>query len=174
MDNNWYAMFVKTGEEDNVKARIEYRMKDEIRIVVPKRRLRERKNGQWFYNIRNLFPGYVLLNGYIDTSKYMNFKTVPGIIKLLTSDKMPLRIEDEEIEIISSLVVNDDIIGFSRLLYENEVVRVVDGPLKSMEGLIVSVDKRKGRAKVRLQFMGEERTVDLGISIIESMNYVYC
>ena len=59
-----------------------------------------------------------------------------------------------------------EIIGFSDVLFENGKVKVVDGPLLSMEGQIISIDQRKGRAKVLLAFLGEERTVELGISVL--------
>lgn len=163
---NWYALFVLTGEEDKVKERLLYRFQDKFRIIVPKRKLRERKDGAWHDIVRVLFPGYVLIHGEINIEEYMGFRDVPGLIKLLCSGYEPLKIADHEIDIISRLVINDDIIGFSEVLMENGVVQVIDGPLLSMEGRIVSIDKRKGRAKVRLQFLGEERTVELGVSLL--------
>ena len=56
---NWYAAFVTTGEEERVKERLKYRLEDRFRIIVPKRKLRERKGGIWKYNIRTLFSEYV-------------------------------------------------------------------------------------------------------------------
>lgn len=162
----WYALFVLTGEEDNVKERLRYRFEDRYRIVVPKRKLRERKDGTWHDAVRVLFPGYVLVNGQIGIEQYQRFKDVPGLIKLLGSGYEPTRINEREIDIISRLVINDDIIGFSDILVENGAIRVVDGPLLDMEGLIVSIDRRKSRAKVKLHFLGEERTVELGVSVL--------
>ena len=163
----WYALFVKTGEEDKVKERLEYRFAEELRILVPKRKLRERRGGIWSFNIRNIFPGYVLVNGYIDNEKYYRFKNIPGLFKLLRAGHDPLMIEPREMEYIAKLTINSEIIGISEVLIENEKIIVVDGPLTSMEGLIESIDRRKGRAKVRLHFMGEERTVELGISLVK-------
>ena len=65
-DKKWYALFVKTGEEENVKSRIMYRLGDkDINVIVPKRCVRERRQGKWENKIRILFPGYILLNGNI-------------------------------------------------------------------------------------------------------------
>jgi transcriptional antiterminator NusG len=69
--------------------------------------------------------------------------------------------------VLSKLICNNEEIGFSDVLVENGVVRVIDGPLYSLEGIIKSIDHRKQRAKIRLNFLGEERTVDLGISILK-------
>lgn len=164
--DNWYALFVVTGEEDKVKERLNYKFSDRFRFLVPKRRLRERKDGKWFFNTRVLFPGYVLVNGYIDIDDYYDLKNVPGLIRLLRSGTDILRIDRNEIYLISKLMCNGEIIEFSTALVENGKVVVVDGPLVSMEGIIVGIDHRKGRAKVRMSFLGEERTVDLGISVL--------
>jgi transcriptional antiterminator NusG len=166
---NWYAVFVKTGEEDNVKERLQYKLKTSFNLFVPKRKLRERKKGQWKEIVRTLFPGYVLVNGNMDDDKYYKFKEVPGIIKLLCSETKPLKISDNEIEILSRLISNGEMIGFSKALVENNKVKILDGPLISMEGYIKKIDKRKGRAKVVINFLGEGRTVDLGLSILKSV-----
>ncbi|MEN8907835.1 MAG: antiterminator LoaP [Clostridiales bacterium] len=162
----WYAVFVKTGEEDNVKERLEYRLKDTFNLFVPKRKLMERKKGVWKENIRTLFPGYVLAKGEMDDNKYYEFKEVPGIIKMLCSDTKPLKIRNDEIEVLANLICNGETIGFSKVFIENDRVVILEGPLKSMEGLIKKIDKRKGRAKVKISFLGEGRTVDLGVSIL--------
>jgi transcriptional antiterminator NusG len=44
---------------------------------------------------------------------------------------------------------------------------VIDGPLLGMDGLIEKIDKRKQRVKVRLQFLGEPRLVDLCVSMVQ-------
>lgn len=164
---DWYALFVKTGQEDKVKQRLEYRFKDRLTFLVPKRKLRERRAGEWKFSIRTLFPGYVLVNGLIDKDTMQLFKDIPALLKLLKSDMEPLPIEWQEMEVLSRLIVNGELIGLSSALVENEKVRVVDGPLVSMEGYIVGIDHRKGRARIKLNFLGEERTVDLGITILK-------
>jgi len=78
--DKWYALFVASGEEDKVKERIHFRFKDELKALVPKRRMRERKEGKWDDKIRTLFPGYVLLIGQMDNQKYSLIRDVPGVI----------------------------------------------------------------------------------------------
>lgn len=168
--DNWYAIFSPTGEEENVKKRIEYKFADQFRVLVPKRKIRERKNGQWSVKIKTLFPGYVLINGYLDDDAYYGLKEIPGLIRILKSGNTILNVEKSEIEVIQKLICNkDDIIGFSKVLEVNNKIIVTEGPLASLEGLIESIDKRKGRAKVKLKFLGEPRTVDLGISVLQKI-----
>lgn len=165
-NNLWYALFVRTGEEDKVKARVEYRMSEYFRAVVPKRRLRERRQGKWEYRTRTLFPGYVLLNGDMHTETYYMLKGIPGLIRLLRTGFEPARIDPDEIELLSRITCNEELIGFSDVLLQDGKVRVVDGPLVALEGRILSVDHRKGRAKVSMTFLGEERIVELGVNVL--------
>jgi transcriptional antiterminator NusG len=167
LKNDWHAMFVVTGDEDNVKERLKYRFEDKLDIFVPKRKLRERKGGIWSDNIRALFPGYVLVAGDIDSKTYYGLRNIPGLIRILKGGSDILKIDRQEIHTLSKLIVNSEVIGISDVFVENGQVRVVDGPLMSMEGIILEVNQRKGRAKVALNFLGEGRTVELGVSVLK-------
>lgn len=165
---NWYALFVVTGDEDKVKERLVYKLKQsDLKVVVPKRRLRERKKGIWHTKIRPLFPGYILLNGQIRFEEYELLKHVPGVIKLLGDKGKPIEISWYEIDVIKRLICDSEIIGCSNIQVENQEIVVIDGPLLGLEGYIEAIDKRKGRAKVRLNLMGEPRVVELSIAMVE-------
>lgn len=57
---DWYAIFVETGEEDTVQKYIDHFLAEEnVKTLVPRRKLIERKNGKTYEKIRHLFPGYV-------------------------------------------------------------------------------------------------------------------
>ena len=166
----WYAMHVETGEEENVKKRLDYKFEGIPRFIIPKRTLKERKDGKWYNIIRTLFPGYIFINGRISKKECAKIKTIPGVFKLLCTDNEPVQIPKDEIEIISRLISDSETIGFSDILLKDGKIIVIDGPLKSLEGRIVSVDKRKGRAKVKINLVGDERVVDLGINILKPVN----
>ena len=54
----WYAVFVKTGQENLVKERLDYRFKGNAVMIEEDHQ--ERKGGKWFRRVRNLFPGTFL------------------------------------------------------------------------------------------------------------------
>lgn len=167
----WYALFVMTGEEDKVKDRLNHRFSDTLQILVPKRKLRVRKGAIWHIDTKVLFPGYVLVRGDMDYATYYRFKNVPGLIRVLRSGLELTEIAGQEISVLSRLICNSEVIGFSTILKENSRIRVIDGPLFAMEGIILAINPRKHRAKILLNFLGEERTVDVGISVIQPMEY---
>jgi transcriptional antiterminator NusG len=170
---NWHALFVYTGREDYIKRQIENRLAydkfGDLRLIVPKRKLRERKAGIWTDVVKTLFPGYILVNSNENNEWSSRLKDVNGIVRFLRDGQELAKIERSEIEVINRLIINDDLIGYSTVLAEGSTVKVIEGPLLSMEGYIQSIDTRKGRAKVVLNFLGEQRTVDLGINIIRSV-----
>ncbi len=163
----WHAIFVMTGHEQTVKEKIAYTFKDsDIFPVVPKRLINERKNGVWHEKIRPLFPGYILIRGYISTDDYYILKTIPGIVRILKDDTDFYRIYPEEMKIISRLMIDGELIGISNVYQQGDSIVIIDGPLLGMEGLFQSIDYRKGRVKVCLGFLGDKRLVDLGIKLI--------
>lgn len=164
----WYVLFVATGEEDKVKERIYFRLKDEIKALVPKRRMRERKEGKWEEKIRILFPGYVLLNGQMSNKEYNLLRDIPGVIRLLKDSNGPQVVAEQEIGLICRLTSDNEIIEHSNIYVLGKEIVVKDGPLLGLEGYIQSIDKRKGRAKVVLNLMGEPRAVELSVTMLQS------
>ena len=97
---------------------------------------------------------------------YEFFNNVPGVIKLLKDGEGPQEISKHEISIISQLIQSGDTIGFSNAHFEGERIVITSGPLHGMDGYIMAIDKRKGRAKVRLNIMGQPRVVELSIVFV--------
>jgi Transcription antiterminator len=166
--DKWYAVFVKTGQEDKVKEKLQYCLTGKnVRVLVPKRRLLERKNGNWGQKIRILFPGYVFLNGPIGIEEYYSLKKVPGLIRVLKDGHGLLNISEQEITVISRLMCNGETVGSSNVMVNGSRIVVTDGPLLGLDGLIESINKRKGRARVRINLMNELRVVELAVSVIQ-------
>ncbi|MDD4048601.1 MAG: antiterminator LoaP [Clostridia bacterium] len=167
---SWHALYVITGHEEKVKQALEMTLEDEIQFTIPKRELRERKAGKWHMVKRKLFPGYILLKGKITEEEYYKIKKVPILSKMLIDDDGPLKIDEKELEMLNILINNKDgNIGISTVYKENEKVKVVDGPLMGLEGNIQSIDARKGRAKVAIEFLGETRIVQLGVEFVDKI-----
>ena len=68
--------------------------------------------------------------------------------------------------VILALTSRGDTIGFSEVYKEGDRIVVVDGPLKGLEGIIERFDARKNRIKVYIQFLGNEKCIDLGAHLV--------
>jgi len=166
----WYVLFVCSNQEEKVKKILESEVGDAYKFIVPTRELRERKDGKWNTIKRKLFPGYVLIKGIMNIDVYYKLKKIPGVIKLLSSEDEVLTVDESELRVLKILIDNDgNNIGISSLYKENDGVKIVAGPLMGLEGQIIKIDYRKGRAKVSLRFMNEERVVELGIEVVDKI-----
>ena len=169
-EESWHAIYVLTGQEEKVRTALEKHFGEQLKILIPKRELRERKAGKWHLVQRKLFPGYVLVKGLLTTELYYQIKTLPMLTKLLKSEDGPLTIEEKELEVLKILFSEDEeVIGFSTIYKTGDKVQVYSGPLEGLEGYIQRVDQRKGRAKVKLDFLGQTRIVELGIDIVDKV-----
>ena len=165
---NWYALFVKTGNEDKVKLRLEYRFRGEPEVFIPKRLVRERKAGIWRERVRSLFPGYVLMRGEITPKVLMQLWNVPDLFMLLKQDCRPVTIPEEEVDVFRHLMDGMDTIGLSTAIAIGDRIEFISGPLSltEMKGQVVDIDKRKGRAKVKFTFLGEERVLPFSFEML--------
>ncbi len=167
---DWYAVFVESGKEEFVQKQLQVHFDDSVlRSIIPKRKLTERREGRIFHVTRKMFPSYLLIQTNMNVEKYYIIKNIPKLIRILNTDRYYSKIDKTEIEIILKLIGFNDTVEYSSIYIENSNVRVVSGPLQGFEGIIKKIDKRKKRAKVVLSLMGEERTVDLGIEILNKL-----
>lgn len=164
----WYALFVITGQEEKTKAEIEARFKD-IKAIVPTGELRERKSGKWEIVKRKLFPGYVLLKGEISVEDYYKMKTLPLATNFLRDEDGLLEIDKRELRALNILLREDENLGISIAYKIDEKIKITQGLLVGFEANIESIDARKGRAKVKMDFLGETRIVQLGIDFIDKI-----
>lgn len=168
--DSWHAIYVLTGQEEKVKNALDKHFAEQLKSIIPKRELRERKGGKWHQVQRKLFPGYVLVKGTITSELYYQIKNLPMLTNLLKSEEGPLSIEEHELEVLNILFSDEEgTIGFSTAYKEHDQVQVLSGPLVGLEGYIQSVDKRKGRARVKIEFLGQVRTVELGIHVLDKI-----
>ena len=74
----------------------------------------------------------------------------------------------KDLEIIRHFMGLGPKIGPSLVRFdENDRILVIEGPLKGFEGSIIKVDRRKQRAKIRVDFAGSSHTMDLSFEDIE-------
>ncbi|MFC9776469.1 antiterminator LoaP [Paenibacillus chitinolyticus] len=171
----WYALFVESNQEEIVLQHLNLHFDSSVlNAVVPKRRVPERKNGEIQHVIKKLFPGYVLINCRLTDEIYYKIKRIPRCYRIVHNGKSfnqeECKIEPQEIEPIIKLLGDRDTLEYSSIYLVKSKVLVTSGPLKGLEGIIKKVDSRKNRAKIALNFLGNEKLVDVGVEIIHKLN----
>jgi transcriptional antiterminator NusG len=167
---NWYALYTAGGTEEKVKSILERQLED-FSFVIYRRRLRERKDGKWHMIDRKMFPGYILMGGDITDQAWHELKACDADFKLLENNGEYLTLSDQEVKTLSLLDGDaNGLVDMSRLYIDGDRVHVIEGPLKGQEARITEVNKRKGRAKVKIDFCGSERIIELGVELIEKIS----
>lgn len=167
---SWYALYTPGGKEDVVKQQLEEKISD-FKFVIFKRKLRERKSGQWHMVERKLFPGYIICEGDMTEESWHRINNVEVNARVLRNEDTFLTLTPQEVDLLSTLDSEaSGLMDISEAYYEGDQIVINNGPLMGQEARIVSVNKRKGRAKVKLSFCGSERIVELGVRLIEKVS----
>ncbi|OCZ53806.1 antiterminator LoaP [Dehalobacter sp. TeCB1] len=166
-ENLWYVLQVRTGKETDIKAKImEAISKEACRVLAPERVLIERRQGRYLQITRIMFPGYLFLNVALNDSIYYQIKQVPNIIRFLGTTR-PTPVSNEQMQPILRMCSLGELIDISKISV-GKTVEVIEGALQGYVGNIVSIDKRKKRARVRFQILDETKEIDLGIEVVGS------
>ncbi len=170
---NYFVLQVKTGDEDTFIKRAlvctPCSLRENIQFIFPQRKLPRRKDGKVITGIEPVFPGYIFLEAEeLNDQLYWCFRTTPGFYRFLPESKNPLPLAGRDLATLKHFVRLGGIADSSKVVFdENSRIKVLQGPLKGMEGRIVKVDRRKGRAKVKLDMYEESFLIDFAFEIME-------
>jgi transcriptional antiterminator NusG len=97
-------------------------------------------------------------------------KRLPYFLRFLPENEDIRPLSDEDKRVIAHLVSYGEVVQPSRVRFdENSRILVLEGPLKGLEGRITKVDRRKGRAKVRLDLYNNSFEVDFAFESMERL-----
>ena len=168
----YYILQVATGREkafiDNLKKLVPY-ISEKHNFIYLTRELTIRRQGKVTTELQPLFPSYIIVQtvNEIDSFTLAGLKKVPGFYHFLNTNTDIVALKDHDLQLIQHFLGLGPRIGSSLVRFdENDRIVVVEGPLKGFEGNIVKVDKRKQRAKIRVEFGGTAHTMDLSFEDI--------
>lgn len=168
-----FCLYCKTGAEAKLVKLLKKDMRDymqmELEVIYPTRLMNQRKQGQWKRVEQPLLPGYVFI--YLqdeipfplfivkqEREAYKILRNSDGTIELRLGDmQYAMWVYNHGGKFVPSTVVFKD----------GQIVKVLDGPLKDMEGRIVKLDRHHKRVVVGFNFAGAERRVNLSVNVID-------
>lgn len=162
----WYAIHTYAGYENaverNLKQRIDsLNMHDKIfEVVVPTEKKIKIKGGKRVEEEERIYPGYVLVDMIVDDDSWYVVRNTPRVTGFVGSGVQPVPLSDAEIDVLFKRMRSDTVkhkIDFS----VDDVVVVVDGPFKDLEGKIGEVDEERGKVKVLVPMFGRDTPVEL-------------
>ena len=162
----WYVVHTYTGYEDQVAENLHQRietlsMKDKIfDVIVPTEKQIEIKNGKRRIVERKIFPGYVLVEMMVTDDSWYVVRNTPNVTGFIGLGVRPTAMLDDEVDRIKKRM------GIEEPKYKielkiNDLVRIIDGPLKNFEAKVTDIDDEKGKIKVLINMFGRETPVKL-------------
>lgn len=141
------------------------------RLMWPRRMLKIRRRGTVKKAEVPVFPGYVFIEAdEITPETYQRLRRLPYFLRFLPENEDIRPLSDEDKRVIAHLISYGEVVQPSRVTFdENSRILVLEGPLKGLEGRISKIDRRKGRARVRLDLYDNAFEVDFAFESLEKL-----
>ncbi len=170
-DAQWFALFVRTGSEESVRRQLSY-LDPGLQVLLPIREMIERCMGRERTVRRPLLPGYLFVRTVMDEVLYFRIRSLAHVLKILGqrasgAGRLPTPVPAREMEIILRLTRGGDLITFSRVHCEGQTVKVASGPLVGLEGVIVGVNRRKHRVRIRISLEEAVHVIDIAAEFVD-------
>ena len=154
--------FIEDAARKNEPDKISYS------IVFPQRVLKIRKSGKVSEKELPVFAGYLFIGtDKLSKDLYQHLKRCKGFYRFLPNNQEPRFLEGRDLEILNQFISFGGLAKISQVVFdENDRIKVIAGPLSGLEGYIVRVNKRKGRATVCLDMCQTAFSIDLGFETL--------
>jgi len=173
----WYVVNAYSGHEQKVKDYLESRresmgMENNIfRVVIPERCEVEIKDGVKKEKVRKMFPGYVLIEMVMSDEAWYVVRNTPGVTGFIGSSgkgAKPIPLSPEE---VTKFIGEgfDEVKPVNTDVEVGDVVAIIDGPFKGMNGKIESEDKENEKLTVLIDLFGQETPVEVELTQVSKM-----
>jgi transcription termination/antitermination protein NusG len=168
MEKKWYVIHTYSGYENKVKTALEERIKqfgkEEFfsEIVIPTENVVEMIRGERKTTSRKFFPGYVLINMYMDNETWHIVKNTPKVTGFIGGGNKPIAIPEIQAKDILSQIKEGKLKPKPKVSFEKgDSVSIIDGPFNNFNGLVEEVKPEKGRLKVLVSIFGRSTPIEL-------------
>lgn len=176
MSGKWYVINVAFNREEKVIAALKadmlnYSFCDKIYdIVFPVEKTFSMRNGKRVDKIKRIMPGYLMIKMDLTPEVLSFIKNIDGVARFLGSGGVPSSISDAEAEAILSQVEKGSVARAAVDMYDvGEMVKIMDGPFESFNGVVQEVDNEKRNLRVLVSIFGRDTAVNLDFSQLEKI-----
>ena len=106
-----------------------------------------------------LFPGYLFCR--LNPQRCLPVLTIPGVLHLVGIGKMPLPVDEQEIEAIQRIAKSSLVVEPWPFLEIGHRVLLEDGPLRGLEGILVGTSKQEQRVIVSVTLLRRSVAVSI-------------
>lgn len=167
---NWYVVHTYSGYENKVKANIEKTIENRhleeeiLEVRVPMQDVIEMKNGARKAVQKKMFPGYVLINMFMNDDTWYVVRNTRGVTGFVGPGSKPVPLSEDEMKPLG-IKTENILVNFK----EGDMIAVVAGVWKDTVGVVQRMDYGKQTATINVELFGRETPVEISFEEVSKM-----
>ena len=164
----WYVVRVFTGHENEVKTFLlqeaeRLNLADRLgEILIPTETIVEMKDGKKKEKNKVFFPGYIMVETFLDPVTQHLVSNVPSVIGFAGNARNPQPLQPDEVNRIMGRVAEKrEIVTLEFPFQIEDQVKITDGPFKDFIGSIKNINEEKRKLKVLVSIFGRSTPVEV-------------
>jgi transcriptional antiterminator RfaH len=113
-----------------------------------------------------LFPGYLFVHVSLELD-YWNVAWAPGVRKLVGFGDVPSPVDDGVIHFLRERAGHDGIVRMFPVYHEGDRVRIKQGPLAGLIGIIENPCSGRGRVRVLMELLQRQTRVEVPQELLD-------
>lgn len=171
----WYVLRTFSGHEKKVKEYLERELKrlgfeDRVNeILIPTETVFEMRGGKKRTREKTFFPGYILVEAFLDPYLSDTISAMPSVIGFLSTGDEPTPLRPDEVNRILGRVEDTAAAGEQPEMpfKSGDAVKVVDGPFNNFSGFVEEVYPDKMKVRVMVSIFGRKTPLELDYLQVE-------
>lgn len=161
---HWYALYTRSHCEQLVWDQLGAKG---FHLFLPRIDVWSQRAGKRHLISVPMFPGYLFLRHAIDKASYINVCKARGLVRILGErwDRLSV-IPDAEIEAIQTVLNTSLPVMPHPYLREGQRVRITQGPLRGIEGILVQSKPAKGLLILSVDLLQRSVAVEVDCRVV--------
>lgn len=160
----WYVVHTVCHHEVRVEERLRARV---LEVFLPRFVMASRRRDRKKLLRVPLFPGYLFIQDVLDSPLYYDILKLPGVVRILANSSGLQPVPPETIESIRLAVASDRPQYPCHYLAKGKRVRVVEGPLAGVIGIILESKEEKRKVAIEVEMFHRSMAVELEDEAVE-------
>ncbi len=170
----WYVAHTYSGYENKVKTDIENTIRNRklhdqiLEVAVPVQEVVEtRSNGTKKTVQRKLFPGYVLINMYMNDVTWYVVRNTRGVTGFVGPESKPVPLTEAEMRTMGIAVDKPVVASIDAKV--GDLIKVITGAWEGSVGEIRAINDSKQTVTIEVDIFGRATSVEIGFTDIQKM-----
>lgn len=171
-DGEWYVIRVISGTEENVRQSLMQRREafwleqHILEVFVPTHdSISVRSGGKKVKRKKNIFPGYILVRMIVTNESWYIVRNTPNVTGFLGAGTVPVAVSGAELESLKGILTEKSE-EYNTNIQTGEYATIKNGPFEGSEGKIIEINTTKGVAKVMVNLLGRDTSVEVDFASI--------